>query len=155
MSRQLLFALGMSAAMNAAVAGAQTIAIPKVVIGNTVRLTTFRPADSLFINPTQTSFVVTHNKTISGAATEYRVSRFADFRDAAWRPYNPHPSLTVPGNWFQPTSSLGLRELTLHFQVRNRNPNAGRPISLVDRTVQPDFFFSDVLVGHLRIVFAG
>jgi hypothetical protein len=141
-------------ALAAGSAAAQTpIPSSKIVIGSGVTLKTFTP-DSFFVNPTQTSFPVTLNNTISGAATEYRVSRFADFRDAIWRPYSPHPALTIPGAWFENVAN-GLREVTLHFQVRNKNPRGGMPTSLVDNQRQPDFFFSEVLARRVRIVYAG
>jgi hypothetical protein len=139
----------------AATAAAQTpIPGSKIAIGSGVTLKTFTPTDSLFVNSTQTSFPITLTNTISGSATEYRVSRFADFRDAAWRPYSARPALTVPRAWFE-TVSNGLYQVTLHFQVRNKNPRAGMPTSLVDNAVQPDFFFSEVLAGHIRLVYAG
>ena len=139
----------------ASTAAAQTpVPSSQIVIGSGVTLKTFTPAESLFINSSLTSFPVTLNNTISGSATEYRVSRFADFRDAIWRPYSPRPALTIPSDWFS-TISNGVREVTLHFQVRNKNPRAGMPTSLVDNKVQPDFFFSDVLAGHVRLVYAG
>ena len=135
---------------------AQTIPVSQIAISSAVTLKTFTPVDSFFVNPTQSEFTVTLNNTISGGATEYRVSRFADFRDAPWRPYDPHPTLTIPGNWFVSTG-IGNSQVTLHFQVRNKNPKAGRPISFIDgkTTVQPDFFFSDVIARRVRIVFAG
>jgi hypothetical protein len=88
--------------------------------------------------------------------TEYRVSQFADFRDANWLPYASRPSITVQSSTFTSTS-VSTREMTLHLQVRARNPKAGQPISLSGGTtqVQPDFFFSDVAARRIRIVFAG
>jgi hypothetical protein len=139
----------------AATASAQTpIPTSKIAIGSGVTLKSFTPAESLFINSSLTSFPVTLNNTISGSATEYRVSRFADFRDAVWRPYSARPALTIPGDWFEPLSN-GVRQVTLHFQVRNKNPRGGFPTSLVDNKVQPEFFFSEVLAGHVRLVYAG
>jgi hypothetical protein len=121
-----------------------------------VALRSFTPVDSFFVNPTQSDFTVTLNNTISGSATEYRVSRFADFRDATWRPYDARPALTIPGVWFE-GATPSTRQVLLHFQVRNRNPNAGRPVSLIDgkTEVQPEFFFSDVLIRRVRLVYAG
>src|SRR5215475_171194 len=72
-----------------------------------VTLKTFTPVDSLFVNPTVSQFNIALKHTVSGAPTEYRVSRFADFRDASWVPYNPSPSLVVPRTWFPPSGTDG------------------------------------------------
>lgn len=143
--------------LGSSVVAAQSIPVSPIALTNNVTLKAFVPVDSLFVNPTQSDFTVTLNNTISGAATEYRVSRFADFRDANWRPYNAHPTLAIPGSWFESTATPGASQVLLHFQVRNKNPLAGRPISFIDgkTQVQPDFFFSDVLTRRVRIIFVG
>jgi hypothetical protein len=56
-----------------------------------VTLKAFSPVDSLFPNPTSTSFTIKLVNSIGGCASEYRVSRFADFRDANWMPYSASP----------------------------------------------------------------
>lgn len=156
MFRKMLALSALGSAVAGSTIAAQAIPVSQIALSGAVTLKTFTPVDSFFVNPTQSDFNVTLNNTISGGATEYRVSRFADFRDATWRPYDPRPALTIPGNWFESTST-STRQVTLHFQVRNKNPKAGRPISFIDgkTTVQPDFFFSDVLARRVRIVFAG
>jgi hypothetical protein len=136
-------------------AGAQTISTAIPTTAN-VTLKTFTPVDSLIPNPTLTSFVITLNHTVSGSPTEYRVSRFSDFRDANWIPYNPKPTITIQRSVF-PTVVNGGTQITLYFQVRAKNPKAGQPISIIDgkTTVQPDFFFSDPLGRRIRIIYFG
>jgi len=132
-------------------------------LSNTVSLTgavtlkTFTPVDSLFVNPTASQFVITLRNTVSGSPTEYRVSRFADFRDANWAPYSAQPTLTVPRNWFPPSATDGTSQVNLYLQVRAKNPLAGRPMSIVGckTTVQPDFFFSEVIGRRIRTIFVG
>lgn len=121
-----------------------------------VALKTFTPVDSVFVNPSVAQFNIALNNTVSGTPTEYRVSRFADFRDASWLPYSSKPSLVVPRTWF-PTATSGSAQITLYLQVRAKNPMAGRPGSLIDGklTVQPDFFFSEVLGRRIRTLFVG
>ena len=121
-----------------------------------VALKTFTPVDSLFVNPSVAQFNIVLNNTVSGTPTEYRVSRFADFHDASWLPYSSKPSLAVPRTWF-PTATSGSAQITLYLQVRAKNPNAGRPGSLINGklTVQPDFFFSEVLGRRIRTLFVG
>ena len=94
---------------------------------------------------------------MTGGPTEYRVSRFADFRDANWAPYSAQPTLVVPLSWFTPSGTSGTSQVNLFLQVRAKNPLGGRPASLVDgkMTVQPDFFFSEVLGRRIRTIFAG
>jgi hypothetical protein len=50
-----------------------------------VTLKSFTPVDSFFVNPTATSFSIALVHVVSGSPTEYRVSRFSDFRDASWK----------------------------------------------------------------------
>jgi hypothetical protein len=93
---------------------------------------------------------------VSGTPTEYRVSRFPDFRDANWLPYSSRPTLVVPRTWF-PTATGGAAQIMLYLQVRAKNPLGGRPGSVVDGklTVQPDFFFSEVIGRRIRTLFFG
>lgn len=133
---------------------AQTISTTTTT--TSVALKTFTPVDSVFVNPSVAQFNIALNNTVSGTPTEYRVSRFADFRDASWLPYSSKPSLVVPRTWF-PTATSGSAQITLYLQVRAKNPMAGRPGSLIDGklTVQPDFFFSEVLGRRIRTLFVG
>src|SRR5215510_12638150 len=78
---------------------AQKIPNTGIVTSAAVTLKTFTPVDSFFVNPTVSQFVIALKHTVGGAPTEYRVSRFADFRDAAWIPYNANPTLVVPRSW--------------------------------------------------------
>jgi hypothetical protein len=136
-------------------AGAQTISPTTTTTSTGVTLKTFTPFDSLFINPTDHVTTALVN-TVSGTPTEYRVSRFADFRDASWIAYVARPNLAVPLTWF-PAPVNGGSQLTLYFQVRAKNPLAGRPISSINgkTTVQPDFFFSTILSHRIRTTFVG
>ena len=145
---------GTAIAVSAPLALAQTIAT--TVATGAVALKSFTPVDSLFVNPTATQFTITLKNSVSGGPTEYRVSRFSDFRDATWRPYVPQPTLAVPLSWF-PTSVNGESQIQLYLQVRAKNPLGGRPASLINgkMTTQPDFFFSDPLARRIRIIYAG
>lgn len=133
---------------------AQTISTTTTT--TSVALKTFTPVDSVFVNPSVAQFNIALNNTVSGTPTEYRVSRFADFRDASWLPYSSKPTLVVPRTWF-PTATSGSAQITLYLQVRAKNPMAGRPGTLIDGklTVQPDFFFSEVLGRRIRTLFVG
>jgi hypothetical protein len=128
-----------------------------VTVSSTLALKTFTPVDSFFVNPTVTQFVITLKNTVTGTPTEYRVSRFADFRDANWAPYSAQPTLAVPRSWFPPPATDGTSQINLYLQVRAKNPLAGRPMSLIDgkTTVQPDFFFSEVIGRRIRTIFVG
>jgi hypothetical protein len=123
-----------------------------------VTLKTFTPIDSLFLNPTATKFTIALVHTVTGTPSDYRVSRFSDFRDANWIPYNPQPSITLANSVFTPTpGNSSSSQAMLYLQLRAKNPKAGQPVSLIDgkTTVQPDFFFSSALGRRIRIVFAG
>lgn len=139
----------------ASIAGAQTISTT-ISTTSGVTLKTFTPVDSLFPNPTATSFTIALVHTVLGSPTEYRVSRFSDFRDANWIPYVTKPNITVQRSVF-PTVVNGGTQITLYFQVRAKNPKAGQPISIIDgkTTVQPDYFFSDPLGRRIRLVYFG
>lgn len=139
----------------ASIAGAQTISTT-ISTTSGVTLKTFTPVDSLFPNPTATSFTIALVHTVLGSPTEYRVSRFSDFRDANWIPYVTRPNITVQRSVF-PTVVNGGTQITLYFQVRAKNPKAGQPISIIDgkTTVQPDYFFSDPLGRRIRLVYFG
>jgi hypothetical protein len=137
------------------VAGGQTLT-PTVTLTSGVTLKTFTPVDSLFLNSTATSFSIALVNTVSGTPTEYRVSRFSDFRDASWLPYVTRPTVTVQRSVF-PTVTNGQTQITLYFQVRAKNPNAGRPISSINgtTTVQPDFYVSAILNRAIRLRYFG
>jgi hypothetical protein len=137
------------------VAGAQILS---TTISTTtgVTLKTFTPVDSFYLNSTATSYTISLNHTVSGSPTEYRVSRFSDFRDANWIPYVTRPTVTIQRSVFPPVTNGGT-QITLYLQLRAKNPNAGRPATVIDGklTVQPDFFFSDPLGRRIRLVYAG
>jgi hypothetical protein len=128
-----------------------------VAVTGAVALKTFTPVDSFFVNPTASQFVITLKNTVTGSPTEYRVSRFADFRDANWVAYSAQPTLVVPRSWFPPSATDGTSQINLYLQVRAKNPLGGRPASFVDgkTTVQPDFFFSEVIGRRIRTIFVG
>jgi len=134
---------------------AQTLSSPISTTLN-VALKTFTPIDSFFVNSTATSFSIALVHTVSGSPTEYRVSRFSDFRDASWIPYVARPNTTLQRTVF-PAVTNGQTQIMLYFQVRAKNPKAGMPISVVGgtTTVQPDFFFSDPLGRRIRLIYAG
>ena len=132
--------------------------LPTISLTSGVQLKTFTPIDSLFLNPTATTFTIALVHTVTGTPTEYRVSRFSDFRDANWLPYNPRPSMTLANTVFTATpGNSSSSQVFVYLQVRARNPKAGQPISLIGgkTQVQPDFFFSDPLGRRIRIVYAG
>jgi hypothetical protein len=95
MLRKLFTFTALAVSLTRSALVAQTIPVGQIARTQTVTLKTFVPVDSFFVNPTQSEFTVILNNSISGTATEYRV------------------------------------------------------------TVQPDFFFSDVIARRVRIVFAG
>jgi hypothetical protein len=136
-------------------AGAQVLS-STISTTSGVTLKTFTPVDSFYLNPTATSFSIALVHTVSGSPTDYRVSRFSDFRDANWIPYVVRPTTTVQRSVF-PAVTNGGTQITLYFQLRTKNPKAGQPISVVgaQTTVQPDFFFSDPLGRRIRLVYAG
>lgn len=134
--------------------------LPSTTISTTsgVTLKSFTPIDSLFLNPTATKFTISLVHTVVGSPSDYRVSRFSDFRDANWIPYNPQPSITLSNTLFTPTpGNSSSSQVMLYLQLRARNPKAGQPVSVIDgkTTVQPDFFFSSSLGRRIRIIFAG
>ena len=136
-------------------AGAQVISNTIATTG-AVTLKTFTPVDSFYLNSTASSYSIALVHTVSGSPTEYRVSRFSDFRDANWIPYVSRPTTTIQRSVFPPVTNGGT-QITLYLQVRAKNPNAGRPGSVIDGklTVQPDFYFSDPLGRRIRLVYAG
>jgi hypothetical protein len=156
MKHARLFAATIAAALSTGSTRMAAQTISTTTTTTSVALKTFTPVDSLFVNPSVTQFNIALNNTVSGTPTEYRVSRFADFRDASWLPYSSKPSLVVPRTWF-PTATSGSAQITLYLQVRAKNPLAGRPSSLINGklTVQPDFFFSEVLGRRIRTLFVG
>ena len=137
------------------VTGAQTLS-NTISTTTGVTLKTFTPIDSFYLNSTATSFSIALVHTVSGSPTEYRVSRFSDFRDANWIPYVSRPTITIQRSVFPPVTNGGT-QITLYLQVRAKNPNAGRPATMIDGklTVQPDFFFSDPLGRRIRLLYAG
>ena len=123
-----------------------------------VTLKSFSPVDSLFANTAAdaATFTIKLNNVVTGCPTEYRVSRFSDFRDANWLAYSTAPSTVIQRTWFT-TPTNGGTEITLYLQVRQKNPKAGQPISVVGgkTQVQPDFFFSSVLGRRIRRIYFG
>ena len=121
-----------------------------------VTLKSFTPVDSQFMNSQAASFTIKLNNVVSGCPTEYRVSRFSDFRDASWLSYSTGPSTVIQRTSF-PALSNGSTQVTLYFQVRQKNPKAGLPISAIGGTTQtqPDFFFSSVLGRRIRLIYFG
>lgn len=144
-----------AAILTTSVSRAQTISTT-ISTTTSVSIKTFTPIDSVFINPTATSFSIALANSVSGSPTEYRVSRFSDFRDANWLAYSSRPNIAVPRTWF-PTSTSGTQQITLYLQVRAKNPKAGQPISVIDGVtkVQPDYFFSDPVGRRIRLIYAG
>jgi hypothetical protein len=144
-------AFGAVALSVGAVARAQTAC---TVISAPV-LKSFNPVDSLFPNPapSATSFTIKLNNTVSGCPTEYRVSRFADFRDANWVSYSATPSTVIQRTWFPATTS-GTTQITLYLQVRSKNPKGGFPTTIGGPT-QPMYYFSEVIGRNIRIIFFG
>ena len=149
----LLRAAGLAAAtlVVARTASAQTAC----TISN-VTLKSFSPVDSLFPNPTATSFTIKLANSVAGCPTEYRVSRFSDFRDASWTAYNVSPNTVVQRTWF-PTTTNGSTQITLYFQVRRKNPQGGFPVTQSGGKLetQPMYFFSDVLGRRIRLIYFG
>ena len=149
--RVVALAAGTSASVS--VAGAQT---PTAISLTPITLKSFTPVDSLIANSQATSFTIQLVNVVSGTPSDYRVSRFADFRDASWIPYGTTPSTVIQRTWFPPLVS-GRTQLTLYFQVRAKNPKAGQPISSIggQTTVQPTHFLSEVLGRRIRLVYFG
>jgi hypothetical protein len=143
---------------------------PTVLPQNTIAVTSFSP-DTLYLNSFNVTVQLRH--TVAGlTATHYRVSHFSDFRDAQWQTYVPSPTVTTNSTWFTPDAGQTNRSTgTVFFQVRARNPNAGRPVALSGSglpskpggtaepsgtvTVQPDFINSNTVSKRLHVVFAG
>lgn len=116
-------------------------------------LKSFSPVDSLFPNPTATTFTIKLFNSVAGCPTEYRVSRFADFRDANWIAYSATPSTVIQRTWF-PTTTNGSTQIKLYFQVRAKNPKGGLPTT-IGGPPQPMYFFSDVIGHGIRIMYFG
>jgi hypothetical protein len=151
------------AAMLATAAGLIIVSVVKaqtlttIATTSTVTLKSYTPFDSVFTNSNASSFTIALVHTVSGATpTEYRVSRFSDFRDASWIPYVTRPTITLQRTVF-PASTTGTQQIILYFQVRAKNPKAGQPISSIDGklTVQPDYYFSDALGRRIRLIYMG
>jgi len=149
----VLSGVGMAIASSA---GAQTLSQTLISTTTGVTLKAFTPVDSTFINSTATSFTIALVNSVSGTPTEYRVSRFSDFRDANWIAYVATPKITIQRSVF-PSMVSGTTQITLYFQVRAKNPKAGQLISSINgvTTVQPNYFFSDVLGRRIRLIYAG
>jgi hypothetical protein len=128
-----------------------------------VSLVSFDPA-GLLLNATFPAPITLHHSAI-GSPSHYRVSRFPDFRDAAWLPYTPRPTAQIPSSWFEMAPGQGgsVSQVVLHFQVRAANVNAGRPISVTTNPLsgvrevrtQPDFINSAVKSKTILSVYAG
>jgi hypothetical protein len=121
--------------------------------GGGVTLKSFNPVDSLFPNPTASTFTIKLVNGVTGCPSEYRVSRFSDFRDANWIPYSATPSTVIQRSWF-PATANGTTQITLYFQVRVKNPRGGIPTSLGGPPA-PAFFFSDPLGRSIRLIYFG
>jgi hypothetical protein len=149
----LLGAVGFAAATLVATRGAHA---QTACTTTGVTLRSFTPVDSLFPNSQAASFTIKLNNNVAGCPAEYRVSRFSDFRDATWLAYSVSPSTVVQRTWF-PAVVDGATQVTLYFQVRQKNPKAGFPISISGgkTQTQPDFFFSDVLGRRIRLIYFG
>jgi len=118
-----------------------------------VTLKSFSPVDSLFLNPTVSTFTIKLLNSVSGCPTEYRVSRFADFRDASWIQYSGTPSTVIQRTWF-PSPTNGNTQITLYFQIRAKNPKCGFPTT-IGGAPQAMYFFSDVIGRNIRLAFFG
>ena len=129
---------------------------PSILPQNTIAITSFSP-DTLYLNTFDVTVNLRH--TFTGlTATHYRVSHFSDFRDAKWITYVPNPTVTTNNTWFTADAGGNQRYTgTVYFQLRARNPNAGRPVSISGgtTTVQPDFINSNIVSKRLHVVFAG
>ena len=138
------------------VAGSAQVQTQTLCTTTVPTLKSFLPVDSLFLNPTATSFTIKLVNTVSGCPTEYRVSHFSDFHDATWTPYSTSPSTVVPRAWF-PTVTGGSTSIMLYFQVRVKNPKGGFPVSSTGGTVTtaPMYFTSDPLSRRIRLTFFG
>jgi hypothetical protein len=123
---------------------------------NTISITSVTP-DTFFLNSLTVQVPLRH--TVAGlTATHYRVSHFSDFRDAQWITYVPTPSVTTASNWFTLVAGNNSMSSTIiYFQLRARNPNAGKPVSLTSGglTVQPDFINSNIRNKTIKVTFAG
>jgi len=125
-----------------------------------VSLRSFDPTPTQIDNPSY-PVSITLKHAVAGSPTHYRVSRFSDFRDATWLLYAPAPVAQVPASWFEPFSPpRGLdRKVVLYFQLRGKNPNAGRPVSNVtnpltrEKTlkVAPEFLNSKTLSETITV----
>ena len=108
---------------------AQTLSSPISTTLN-VTLKTFTPVDSFFVNSQATSFSIALVHTVSGSPTEYRVSRFSDFRDANWIPYVARPTTTVQRSVFPPVTNGGTRNHAVppaaHKEPQGRHADLGR-----------------------------
>jgi len=118
-----------------------------------VTLKAFNPVDSLFPNPTATTFTIKLVNAVTGCPSEYRVSHFADFHDASWTAYTATPSTIVQRSWF-PTTTNGTSQITLYFQVRVKNPRGGIPTS-IGGPPAPDFFTSAIFSHAIRVMYFG
>lgn len=138
------------------VASAAQIQNQTVCTSTAPTLKSFSPVDSLFPNPTATSFTIKLVNTVSGCPSEYRVSRFSDFHDATWTTYSASPTTVVQRTSFPPVAD-GSTSITLYFQVRVKNPQGGLPLSTSGGTLttQPMFFTSTVLGRRIRLIFFG
>ncbi|MGE5101114.1 MAG: hypothetical protein ACM3SX_14100 [Deltaproteobacteria bacterium] len=118
-----------------------------------VTLKSFTPLDSLFLNPTATSFTIKLFNSVSGCPTEYRVSHFSDFHDASWTAYSTTPSTVIQRTWF-PAITSSTTKITLYFQVRVKNPQGGFPTNISGGT-QPMYYYSSILGHSIRLEFFG
>jgi len=138
------------------VAGSAQIQTQTLCTSTAPTLKTFFPVDSVFPNPTATSFTIKLVNTASGCPTEYRVSRFSDFHDATWTAYSASPTTVIQRTWF-PATVGGSTSIMLYFQVRVKNPKGGFPVSDVGGTVTtaPMYYMSGILSRKIRLFFFG
>jgi hypothetical protein len=143
-------------------ASAQTPLSP-TISSTVVSLTSFDPASPVH-NPTY-PVPITLRHTVTGSPTQYRFSRFSDFHDAKWLPYVAAPVAQIPASWFKdmtPPARPNVQVL-LYFQVRAKNPNAGRPVSRVTNELtgkttvetEPEFLQSKSRSKTILVVFFG
>lgn len=153
---QLLLKLGsLTAAMFVSASGSLAQVAPgsKIVRPCTVNIKGFQPNPHLFLNqagPFGTSLV----HTVSGEPpTHYRVSRFSDFHDTSWKPYEPTPNMQIPGSWFSGPSDR--QKVVLFFQVRARRPSSCLQGAFNKQNNDPGFLRSNVVHAEVLAVFAG
>jgi hypothetical protein len=143
-------------------AGAQT-PLTTTITTAVVSLASFDPPSPV-LNP-KYPVPLTLKNSVSGTPTHYRYSRFSDFRDAQWLPYEAAPAVQIPASWFSDLTPAAPpdKQVVLYFQVRAANPKAGMPTSMITdpvtgkttTTTQPQFIQSNVKSKTVLIRFFG